>query len=89
MVFCWVSFKEFEELGDRKLIIYSFFLGGLVVVLLFGKIFGLFNIKWFFNGFVIFFNVGFVICGVVLNMNVFIVGCVLVGIGGNGMYFGV
>ena len=68
---------------------HSFLLGGSAVVLPFGKIFGLFNTKWLFNGSVILFNVGSAICGAAPNMNALIVGRVLAGIGGNGMYLGV
>ncbi|KAK0387490.1 hypothetical protein NLU13_5802 [Sarocladium strictum] len=66
-----------------------FLLGGSAVVLPFGKLFGSFNTKWLFNGSVLLFNVGSAICGAAPNMNALIVGRVLAGIGGNGMYLGV
>lgn len=66
----------------------GFLFGGVSVVLFFGKFYSFFDVKWLYIFFIVFFNIGFVICGVVLLMDVLIVGRVLVGMGGNGMYFG-
>jgi MFS family permease len=90
MAFSWVSLVHVRHCCDSKADINDrFLLGGSAVVLPFGKVFGLFNTKWLFNGSIILFNVGSAICGAAPDMNALIVGRVLAGIGGNGMYLGV
>jgi len=64
-------------------------LGGAAVVLPFGKLYGLFDAKWLYILSSILFNVGSAICGAAPNMDALIVGRVLAGMGGNGMYLGV
>lgn len=59
------------------------------MVLPFGKLYGLFNAKWLFIGSLVLFNIGSALCGAAPNMNALIVGRVLAGVGGNGMYLGV
>lgn len=66
-----------------------FLLGGATVVLSFGKLYGLFDAKWLYILSLILFNVGSALCGAAPNMNALIVGRVLAGMGGNGMYLGV
>ncbi|KND89162.1 putative HC-toxin efflux carrier TOXA [Tolypocladium ophioglossoides CBS 100239] len=67
----------------------GFLLGGSAVVLPFGKLYGLFDAKWLYVMSSVIFNVGSAICGAAPNMNALIVGRVLAGMGGNGMYLGV
>ncbi|KAK4247367.1 major facilitator superfamily domain-containing protein [Corynascus novoguineensis] len=67
----------------------GFLLGGAAVVLPFGKLYGLFDAKWLYILSSILFNVGSAICGAAPNMDALIVGRVLAGMGGNGMYLGV
>lgn len=64
-------------------------IGGVTVVLPFGKLYGLFNAKHLYLLSVCLFMVGSALCGAAPTMNTFIVGRVLAGMGGNGMYFGV
>jgi len=64
-------------------------IGGVAVVLPFGKLYGLFNVKYLYIISVFLFMVGSALCGAAPTMNAFIVGRVLAGMGGNGMYFGV
>lgn len=68
---------------------FRFTLGGIAVVLPFGRIYGLFDAKWLYIGSSVIFNVGSAVCGSAPNMNALIVGRVLAGMGGNGMYLGV
>lgn len=55
----------------------------------FGKLYGLFDAKWLYIMSSILFNVGSALCGAAPNMDALIVGRVLAGMGGNGMYLGV
>ncbi|KAL2752595.1 hypothetical protein ACRALDRAFT_1058457 [Sodiomyces alcalophilus JCM 7366] len=63
------------------------FLGALTVLPI-GRAFGVFNVKWLFLGLVILFEVGSVLCGAAPNMDAFIVGRVIQGIGACGCYLG-
>ena len=64
-------------------------IGGVAVVLPFGKLYGLFNAKSLYLGSVLLFMIGSAVCGAAPNLNAFIVGRVIAGAGGNGMYLGV
>lgn len=64
-------------------------IGGLGVILSVGKLYGLFNAKHLYITSVILFLAGSALCGAAPSMNAFIVGRVIAGIGGNGIYFGV
>lgn len=55
----------------------------------FGKLYGLFDAKWLYITSAILFNAGSALCGGAPNMSALIVGRVLAGLGGNGMYIGV
>lgn len=78
----WDIYLSYTEIG-------SFLLGGAAVVLPLGKLFGLFDAKWLYVGSSVLFNVGSAICGAAPTMDALIVGRVLAGMGGNGMYLGV
>jgi MFS family permease len=52
-------------------------------------LYGLFDAKWLYILSSILFNVGSALCGAAPNMNALIIGRVLAGMGGNGMYLGV
>lgn len=67
----------------------GFLLGGAAVVLPFGRLFGLFDAKWLYILSALLFNVGSALCGAAPNMDALIIGRVLAGMGGNGMYLGV
>lgn len=66
-----------------------FLLGGTAAVLPFGRIYGLFDAKWLYVISALVFNAGSALCGAAPNINAVIVGRVLAGLGGNGMYLGV
>lgn len=53
-----------------------------------GRAYGIFNVKWLFLSLVITFEVGSVLCGAAPNMDAFIVGRVIQGIGACGCYSG-
>ena len=58
-------------------------------MLLIGRIFGIADAKYLYIGFTILFLAGSALCGAAPTMNAFIVGRVIAGLGGNGMYLGV
>lgn len=66
----------------------SFLLGGEAAVLPMGKLYGLFDAKWVYISSAVIFNVGSALCGAAPNLSVLIIGRVLAGLGGNGMYLG-
>ncbi|KAI4270175.1 MAG: hypothetical protein LQ337_006846, partial [Flavoplaca oasis] len=81
-----------EALGDSALLPWlsvGFMIGGVTVTLPFGKLFGLYNVKWLYIISLVLFMVGSALCGAAPTMNAMIVGRVIAGIGGNGMYLGV
>lgn len=61
---------------------------GSMAVLPWGKAYGVYSVKWLFISTVILFEVGSAICGGAPNVNALIIGRVLAGIGGSGMYSG-
>ncbi|KAJ9133710.1 MFS general substrate transporter [Pleurostoma richardsiae] len=67
----------------------GFLLGSSAVVLPFGKLYSLFDAKWLYIGSSVVFNLGSALCGAAPTMDALIVGRVLAGVGGNGMYLGV
>ncbi|KAL7907494.1 major facilitator superfamily domain-containing protein [Trichoderma velutinum] len=81
-----------NDLGDIEELPWlsvGFLLGGTAVVLPFGRLYGLFNAKWLYILSSILFNIGSALCGAAPTMKALIVGRVLAGMGGNGMYLGV
>lgn len=63
-------------------------MGSVATILLIGYCYGLFQIKWVYMGSIALFEVGSATCGSAPTMNGLIVGRVLAGIGGAGMYLG-
>ncbi|KAL8640851.1 MAG: hypothetical protein Q9228_002271 [Teloschistes exilis] len=66
----------------------SFLIGGVSGVLPICKLFGLFNAKYLYIGSIILFMAGSALCGGAPTTNAFIIGRVIAGLGGNGMYMG-
>ncbi|KAL8848911.1 MAG: hypothetical protein Q9221_006069 [Calogaya cf. arnoldii] len=61
---------------------------GTVLVLTQSKLYALFNIKWLYLAFVLLFEIGSAISGAAPTMNALIVGRMIAGVGGCGMYVG-
>jgi MFS family permease len=57
-------------------------------ILLWGKVYGVFNIKWVYIFNIFLFEAGSAVCGAAPNIQALIVGRVIAGIGGSGMYSG-
>lgn len=66
-----------------------FLLGGASFTLPYGRLYGLFDAKWLYIASSVIFTVGSALCGAAPSMAALIVGRVLAGMGGNGMYLGV
>lgn len=64
-------------------------LGATATNLVWGRIHGQFNAKYFYIFNVFLFEVGSAICGAAPNIDVLIVGRAICGIGGSSLYFGV
>ena len=63
-------------------------IGGLAMIMPYGKLYNLFNAKWVYIGSFILFLASSALCGAAPNINAEIVGRVFAGAGGNGMYLG-
>ena len=63
-------------------------IGGLAMIMPYGKLYNLFDAKWVYIASVILFLAASALCGGAPTMNAEIVGRVFAGAGGNGMYLG-
>ena len=61
---------------------------GTMFILLWGKIYGVFNIKWVYIFNIFLFEVGSAVCGAAPTLEALIIGRVITGVGGSGMYSG-
>ncbi|KAI1261839.1 MFS general substrate transporter [Xylariaceae sp. FL1019] len=66
----------------------GFPLGSVSTIFLFGYLFNAFNMKWTYVFTVLLFNIGSALCGAAPNMTTLIVGRVIAGAGGTGIYLG-
>lgn len=66
----------------------GFPLGSVCVILFLGTLFNTFNMKWIFVGTVVLFEAGSALCGAAPTMSALIVGRVIAGAGGSGIYLG-
>ena len=64
-------------------------MGGLCAAMPFGRIYGMFDTKPVYCVSIILFFAGSALCGGAPNMPAMIIGRVIAGIGGNGVYVGV
>ena len=63
-------------------------MGSVAGIMFIGRLYDMYDIKWLMNASVLTFEVGSAICGAAPNMNALIVGRVVAGVGGCGMYIG-
>ncbi|KAI0401694.1 MFS general substrate transporter [Xylaria palmicola] len=66
----------------------GFPLGSVTVIFMMGYLYNSFNMKWMFIITVLLFDIGSAICGAAPNMAALIVGRVIAGAGGTGIYLG-
>ncbi|KAG2419140.1 hypothetical protein HFD88_002244 [Aspergillus terreus] len=80
--------NQFDAVSDLPWLSVGFMIGGMATVLPLGRLYALFDAKWIYIGSTIIFMAASALCGAAPNMKAEIVGRVLAGAGGNGMYFG-
>ncbi|TFB01893.1 Efflux pump roqT [Trichoderma ghanense] len=66
----------------------GFPLGSVSVILLYGVLYASFNMKWVFAASMVLFEVGSALCGAAPSMTALIVGRVIAGSGGSGVFMG-
>ena len=81
-------YEEFRDIEKLPWVGIGFPMGSVAIILLVGALFGKFNLKWLTIGFFATFEVGSALCGGAPNSNALIIGRVIAGIGGAGMYIG-
>ncbi|KAH6986651.1 major facilitator superfamily domain-containing protein [Ilyonectria destructans] len=86
-----VQASVYETLGDIENLAWvgvGFPMASVAVILLQGRAFGLFNVKTLMLSSIFIFEVGSAVCGAAPTSNALIVGRVIAGVGGSGMYLG-
>ena len=81
-------YERFGEISKLAWVGTGFPLGSVAIILLVGSLFGQFEIKWLLTGFFLLFEIGSALCGAAPTSDVLIIGRVLAGMGGAGMYIG-
>ncbi|OQE20977.1 hypothetical protein PENFLA_c015G09244 [Penicillium flavigenum] len=66
----------------------GFLLGSVATVSLFGSLYTKLEVKWLYLSSILIFEIGSAICGAAPNMQAMVVGRVVAGIGGSGVYLG-
>ena len=86
-----VQASVYETLGDIQNLPWvglGFPMASVAIILLLGRAFGLFNIKTLMLSSIAVFEIGSALCGAAPTSNALIVGRVIAGMGGAGMYLG-
>lgn len=86
-----VQVSVVERFGDIQKLTWigaAFPLGSVAIILPLGVSYGLFDSKWMYIGSFILFEAGSALCGAAPNMDALIIGRVLAGMGGSGLYLG-
>lgn len=81
-------YETFDDISLLPWVGVGFPMASVAVILLYGRLFGLFDIKILMIVSVILFEVGSALCGAAPNMNALIVGRAIAGVGGCGIYIG-
>lgn len=79
---------EFDALNDLAWVNVGFLMGGTAFTMVWGQVYAQFNSKWVYIFNVVLFEVGSAVCGAAPTMDALIVGRVICGIGGSGLYNG-
>ncbi|KAI9753506.1 MAG: hypothetical protein M4579_005138 [Chaenotheca gracillima] len=79
---------EFQSVNQLGWLSVGFTIGAVVLALSFGKLYATFDSKWLFIASSVLFQAASALCGAAPNVAALIVGRVLAGVGGNGMYLG-
>ena len=86
-----VQASVYETLGDIQNLPWvglGFPMASVAIILLLGRAYGLFNIKVLMLSSIAIFEIGSALCGAAPTSNALIVGRVIAGMGGAGMYLG-
>ncbi|ORY70428.1 putative MFS drug efflux transporter [Pseudomassariella vexata] len=81
--------KEFDSLQNLLWLSVGFLMSATATNMDWGRIYSQFKSKWLYIFNVVIFEVGSALCGAAPNINAMIVGRVICGIGGSGLYIGV
>ncbi|KAF7590324.1 hypothetical protein BBP40_002974 [Aspergillus hancockii] len=81
--------KRFDNVDQLTWIGTGFPLGSICAILPAAAFYAVFDLKVLFIGSLVLFEVGSALCGAAPNMNALIVGRVLAGLGGSGVYIGI
>lgn len=81
-------YADLREINKLPWVGIGFPMGSVAVILLVGKLYGMFEIKGLLIFSIITFEIGSALCGAAPNANTLILGRVIAGIGGAGMYIG-
>ncbi|GKZ37878.1 hypothetical protein AbraIFM66950_009706 [Aspergillus brasiliensis] len=81
--------NHFDSVENLPWLSVGFMIGGVAMVLIYGKLYALFDSKWLYIVSTVIFMAASALCGAAPTMNAEIVGRVFAGAGGNGMYFGI
>ncbi|KAL7894308.1 MFS general substrate transporter [Trichoderma sp. TUCIM 5745] len=81
-------YEALGEIQNLQWVGLGFPMASVAVILLMGRLYSLFNIKWLMIITTAIFEIGSAICGAAPTSDALIVGRVIAGIGGSGMYLG-
>ncbi|KAH0282776.1 MFS general substrate transporter [Aureobasidium namibiae CBS 147.97] len=84
-----VIVKDMRRVEKLPWLCVSFMIGGVSCVLPFGSMYAMYDAKKMYTICILLFSVGSALCGAAPNINAFIVGRVIAGVGGIGIYLGV
>ncbi|ETS88226.1 hypothetical protein PFICI_02054 [Pestalotiopsis fici W106-1] len=80
--------ETFGQVAQLAWVGAAFPLGSVAVILPYGALFAKFNMKWLYIAGIVLFQAGSALCGAAPTMNALIVGRIIAGMGGTGIYLG-
>ncbi|KKO98529.1 hypothetical protein THAR02_09372 [Trichoderma harzianum] len=80
--------ETFEDISQLAWLGAGFTLGSVAVILPYGALYSMFSLKYLYIAGVVLFELGPVLCGAAPSMSLLIVGRVIAGMGGTGLYLG-
>jgi len=86
-----VQSSVYETFGDIENLAWvglGFPMASVACILVVGRLYSLFNIKYMINSSILIFEIGSALCGAAPTMEALIVGRIIAGLGGCGMYLG-
>ncbi|PON26641.1 hypothetical protein TGAM01_v204651 [Trichoderma gamsii] len=81
--------ESFDNISQLAWLGAGFTLGSVAVILPYGALYSKFSLKYLYIGGIILFEIGSTLCGAAPSMSALIVGRVIAGMGGTGLYLGV